>query len=85
MKDIIVTLIDDSNKFELDVQMPNDQPIESMIDDLIGTINQYLNREYFGRTNLSFTCKRTGKTLDISKTLLENGVINGDYVYILEG
>lgn len=84
MKSVIITIIDRNSNRHFDVEVPDDVVVMKLTDDLIQALCGADPSLYWDIDRTVLFSKRMGRELDDSKTLFEEGVWNGDYIYILE-
>lgn len=82
MDKIIVTVTEESNSFFCDVEVPYAQKINTLKYDIIAALNGYFEGLDADASNICLFCKRTGKSLLEDKTFEDEGVRNGDYIYL---
>lgn len=84
MQKIIVTLTDVYASFYIDVEILDSLVIEYTKKEIMRIANMCLDTTKYGNKEIYFICKRTNKRLVETKTFMENGVWNGDYLYMFE-
>lgn len=82
MDKIIVTVTDESNSFSCDLEVPYEQKTGTLKCDIIETLKGYYKGLDADASNICLFCRRTGKSLLEDRTFEEEGVRNGDYIYL---
>lgn len=85
MDTIIVTVTDEMGSFFLDMELPMEQSIDSLIFDIISTICSYNNTLQIPEGEIFIFSNRTRKVLKDNETLRSAGVWNGDYITLVSG
>ena len=82
MKPVIITLVDRQNHVQYDLELPVDVRINDLLDDVIQTLNS--SDGYYRRQPeyMEFFAPRMNRVLDRRRTLWEEAVWNGDYLYL---
>lgn len=84
MENIIITVKDEHDAFSCDMEIPSTVPMNSVIEQLIGSLS-LLNPSYpFYRKRWSFICSRTNQKISNNLTAQECGIWNGDYLIMRE-
>ena len=85
MDTVIITLTNTNNSFLLDLEVPVDVTVEKLKEDLYEALNIY-NPELYIRPASAFElyCKRLGVYLIRESTLRQEGVWNGDIIFMTE-
>ena len=84
MAKIIITLTDKNNSFSYDIEVPNDVEADKLLTDITAAIIGFDNKIPFNiDSSLNLIAPKNGMhPIDNSKTLLEVGVFNGDYILL---
>lgn len=83
MKSIIVTISDKNKRFELDLEVPTDEPGMKVTADIMEVLN---HEDPDLRLNAYYHClylNRQKRALGEHETLAQAGVWNGDYITIV--
>ena len=84
---IIVTVQDESHSFTYDVEVPVNVPARKLAGDIVEALNYYhrssKSEKLLPKSSYAIANRRTGKTLDPSKTFYEAGVWQGDELVLL--
>ncbi len=81
MKEIIITVCDEKSGKQYDVEVPNDLNVENLMDDLLQAIIGYDPDLCWNLSRMQLYSPRKGRYLELSRTLYEEGIWNGDYIY----
>lgn len=82
MQQIIITICDKQSGYTQDIEIPTDVPTAQLLDDITQALAGYEPSLYWNLAQIVLYSPRLGEKLSESKTLLETGIRNGDYLYI---
>ncbi len=83
MKQIIITIRDRQNRFQMDLEVPVDQPGAKVTEDVIEFLN-FTNPELrFNAYYHGLYLERQKRILKDKETLAQAGVLNGDYITVV--
>ena len=75
---VIVTLRDEYNRINYDVELPTDVPVKRLYNDIEEALKSYAESVPAGSDSGSLYCERMGKDLPGSSTFAELGIWSGD-------
>ena len=79
---IIVTICDIRTERMFDLEVPIKLEIDKLLVDVIQTIMGYAPELSWNPENTAFFSSRKGKMLEESQTLYDEGIWNGDYLFL---
>lgn len=82
MAQIIITACDQRSGIAYDVEVPNDLEAEKLLDDLIQALVGTNPDLYWDLYRAQLINPKTGAPISPERTLREEGVWNGDYLFI---
>ncbi len=82
MEEVIVTVMDEKNHFNYDVEVPVNLAGEKLLDDMVETLNGYNPSLYLNANRLEMVCLRLDRVIGYSQTFEECGVWNGDHIVL---
>lgn len=82
MKQIIVTVRNESGDYAYDMEIPVDLEAEKLLDDIVQTLNGCDPSLYLQTGHYELFCERKGQALDGERTAEEAGVRNGDFIVL---
>ena len=77
---IIVTVTDEAKRFAVDLEVPDMQKIETLKEDIIGSLNGYKPELYLTPFSMELYSERLKRIINSHETLAQAGVWNGDYI-----
>jgi hypothetical protein len=83
MKQCILTICDQKTKARFDVELPTDLEIEKLLDDLTQALEGYQPSLSWNLSQTALWSPRLERQLAPQATLEDEGVWNGDYLYIV--
>lgn len=84
MAQIIITVSDKLSGTEYDVEVPNDLECEKLLDDIIQALTGANPQLHWDLYTSVLESPKLKKALNPRKTLSEEGIWNGDFLYIME-
>ncbi len=82
MEEIIVTVMDERNNFNYDVEVPVNLSGGKLLDDMVEALNGYNPSLYLNAPRLELVSLRKNQVISFNQTLEECGIWNGDYILL---
>lgn len=77
---VIVTLKDENNRINYDVELPTDVPVSRLYNDIEEALREYSATALTGNKSGTLYCERMGKDLPDNSTFAELGIWSGDVI-----
>ncbi len=81
MNNIIVTVCDQKKSFEIDLELPVMQMMDSLNKDIVEVLEECQIK--LPKSQVQFFVPRLKRVLNVHETLASAGVYNGDYLTII--